>query len=526
MNRRAFLGLSPSPGAAAGHREALQGLEPWTEPLDRRRAAHLLRRTELGAPPARVAAFVGLPADEAVDLLVDAALALPLPPPPDWADAAPPLRNLDPEAFEQYLQNNKGWTEAYIHEWHTALRTDGLREKMALFWHNHFVTSLDTYRLAAFSYRYLTLLRTHGLGHFKTLVHDIGLDPAMLVYLNGADNFKDSPNENYARELLELFTMGQYDPVGALNYTQQDIQELARALTGWTVDYQRLSPLWLEDQHDQGEKTILGRTGNFGYEDVTPVLFETRAAAIARFIARKLYRAFVYAVPDEPTVAALAQALLDHDFELAPVVRILLKSACFFSEAHLGAQIKSPVELVAGLLRDCDAAPAPTTLEPIPFVTQLLGQALLSPPNVAGWPGHHAWIDTTRLTIRWLFTDALLFGRDGNAFLDLVPLAAALHDPQDPEAAFHLPVALAEHLLAVPPEHLDISTVTADFGGDLLAHPIPEAILTSPEWKVNLAKLFLGGQPWYEWDLYSDNANFFLLTFVRYLVQLPEFQLT
>jgi uncharacterized protein (DUF1800 family) len=503
-----------------------QGLEPWTGLLDRRRAAHLLRRTELGAAPARVEAFVGLSAEAAVDLLVDTALALPLPTPPDWANAAPPLRQLDVEAFEQYLRDNKDWTEAYVHDWHTALRTDGLREKMALFWHNHFVTSLDVYRLAPFSYRYLTLLRTHALGNFKTLVHDIGLDPAMLVYLNGAGNFKDSPNENYARELLELFTMGQYDPAGTLNYTQTDIQELARALTGWAVDNQSLAVLFLEDLHDQGEKTILGRNGPWGYEDVNPILFETRAAAIAAFLARKLYRAFVYAVPDDAAVAVLAQVLLDHDFDVAPTLRVLLKSACFFDEAYLGAQLKSPVELVAGLFRDCDATPDPTTLEPVPFVTALLGQSLLSPPNVAGWPGHHTWIDTTRLTIRWLFTDALLFGKDGKAFLDLVPLAAALHDPDDPAAAFHLPAALAEHLMAVPPEHLDITTVTADFGGDLVTHPIPDDVLAGPAWKSNLAKLFLGGQPWYEWDLYGDNANVRLLVFVRYLVQLPEYQLT
>lgn len=510
-------GLTPLKGAG--------GLTPYTAPLDARTAAHLLRRTCFGAAPDRVTAWVGRSAEEAVDALVDAALALPLPEAPPWAETPPPSRDADPAAFEQYLEDNALWLMEARSAWVEALYAGGLREKMTLFWHNHFVTATETYGLAPFAHRYLSTLRTHALGNFKDFVYNIGLDPAMLIYLNGNTNTAGAPNENYARELLELFTMGEFDRFGQANYTQEDIQQIARALTGWVVDYHTLQVHFILFLFDGGEKTIMGRTGYFTYDDVVDLLFEERASAIATFICRKLYQEFVYAVPDEALVAELADLFVANDFEIAPVLRTLLKSAHFFDEQVIGARVKSPVELLVGMLLETQVPPAAETFTLLYRAAHFMGQALLDPPNVAGWPGHHAWLTTTTLPIRWLIADVMLFGGEGQPRADLLPLAAALQDPNDPMAVFYLPTALAEHFLPVPPETLDIGEVAEDFAGDLAAYPVPDAVRNDAPHVQNLAKRFLSGIPWYEWSLYADTTPGLLLGYTRYLLQLPEYHL-
>ncbi len=235
----------------------------------------------------------------------------------------PPPRGSDAEAIDAYLQANRTWLREYRDSWLAEMQQGLLREKMALFWHNHFVTESRTYRLAPYAYQYLTLLRTHALGNFRTFVREIGLTPAMLIYLNGTQNRAGNPNENYARELLELFTMG----IG--HYTQQDIQEIARALTGWVVEHATLSSRFVPARFDNGRKTIFGQTDYFGYDDVIDLTLQERARETALFICRKLYRFFVYNEPDEAIVAQLADTFQEHDFEIAPVVEQLLSSAPF-----------------------------------------------------------------------------------------------------------------------------------------------------------------------------------------------------
>ena len=501
------------------------GLEPYPAPLDERRAAHLLRRACFGAAPDRVKDFTGRTAEEVVDELVDEALARPLPEPPSWADIPPPPRGSSEEAFQAYFEDNAMWLGSYRVDWFREMIDGGLRERMTLFWHDHFVTATQSYALAPFAHRYLTLLRTHALGNFRQFVYDVGIDPAMLIYLNGNVNEFGAPNENYARELLELFTMGQYDHLGQENYTQEDIQEIARALTGWVVDYFALQVYFLFFLHDGGEKTFMGRTGAFGYDDVVEIIFEERADAVAHFICRKLYEEFVYAAPDEALVDELATVFKENDFVIAPVMRALLKSAHFFDEQVVGARVKSPAELMTGLLIETKGEPSEAIYELMPRAGHFMGQWVLDPPNVAGWPGHHNWLTTTTLPIRWIVQDVMLYGDGGAQPLDLTGLAAEVYDAADPYAGVYLPTALAEHLLPVPVETLDIGEVDGAFVGNLDANPIPDDVLNTPHMK-NLAMVFLAGIPWYEWTLSSNDANNRLLGFVRYLMQFPEFHLT
>ena len=505
------------------------GLEPYAEPLDTARLKHLLRRTGFGASATAIEANLGRMAADVVGNMVAEATdpsLLPLPEVPDWIDTPIPDRNTSPAEFEQYVTNNGIWFDELRAGWFEWMHKGGLREKMTFFWHNHFVTEIGAYNLATLAYRYVSLLREHSLGNFKDFVRVIGLTPAMLIYLNGNANEKSAPNENYSRELLELFTMSPQDRLGNPNYTQEDIEEIARALTGWVVDFANYSSIFIGSRFDTGEKTFFGRTGGFGYDDVIDILFEERASETAYFICWNLYREFVYEVPDDDIVQGLAGIFLSNNFELAPVVTALLQSAHFFDAQVIGARIQSPVELITGMFVDVEFTPSADTFAILPRAGDILDQAMFNPPNVAGWEGHRNWISTTTLPLRWLVTDFLLYSGNDQEPIDLVPFAQTFVEAGDPLAAFRLPLAIAEKLITVPLDELDIGEVPEDFGGDLITFPIPEEILNSPPYTLNLAKIFLAGIPWYEWALEADGANFILLNFVRYLAQLPEFHLT
>ncbi len=502
------------------------GLEPYTAALNEVTAAHLLRRTGFGAAPGRIADLVGTTGIDAAATLVAEAKTLPLPDPPFWANTPPPNRTPESPEFQAFIADNNQWLVDYRYDWFQLMYAAGLRERLALFWHNHFVTSTGAYFLAAFAHRYLTLIRTHLLGDFREFVRAIGVDPAMLLYLNGTQNEVGAPNENYARELLELFTSGPQDSGGASNYTEADIQEIARALTGWKVDFFTLESSFNPIFFDSGNKTFLGQTGPFGYDDVVDVIFQERSVQVAEFICRKLYREFVYEAADESIVSDLAQILLQNDFSLAAPLEVLLSSAHFFDTAVIGARVKSPAELVTGLLTE-SAAPLPEGIfTNAALLSFFMEQVVLNPPNVAGWPGHHAWVNTTTLPIRWLGPDFLMTNGTGTDLLDLIPLAEAVHDPGDPHAAFRLPLALADHFMPVPVHELDIPPVEGEFSGDLVNYPIPDEFLNGPEYVLDLAKLFLAGLPWHDWYLYEEGANLRIYLYLRFLFQLPEFQLT
>ncbi len=502
------------------------GLEPYNTALDSRTAAHLLRRSGFGADPVEVRNLIGQTAAAAADAIVDAAVTLPMPDPPFWANTPPPNRDPGSPEFQQYLADNNQWLVDYRYDWIERMYAYGLRERLTLFWHNHFVTSTGSYFLAPFADRYITLLRLRALGNFRDLVFDIGTDPAMLLYLNGTQNEVGAPNENYARELLELFTMGQLDSQGASNYSEADIREIARALTGWKVDFFTLQSSFNPFFFDGGTKTFLGRTGSFGYSDVVDIIFDERRLEIAEFVCAKLYREFVYEVPDPVIVSELAQIFLVNNFDVAPVIRTLLTSAHFFDNAVAGARIKSPVELATGLLIESRVPLPEQIFTNVGRLTFFMEQVVLNPPNVAGWPGYHTWVSTTSLPIRWLSPDFILTNGGGQELLDLLPLAESVHDPGDPHAAFRLPLALAEHFIPVSIDELDLPPVEGEFTGDLITYPIPDEFLNGPAYVLDLAKLFLAGLPWHDWYLYATGSNAHVYRYIRFLLQLPEYQLT
>lgn len=286
---------------------------------------------------------------------------------------------------------NARWMEGMING------EDQLREKMALFWHGHFAT-----RIINVYYQQLLLdtIRKNALGDFKTLLREISKSAAMLSFLNNQQNRKQHPNENFAREVMELFTLGRG------NYTETDIKEAARAFTGWGFDLDGQF-VFRRQWHDEGEKSILGKHGNFNGDDVLDILLDKRITA--QFITRKIYRFYVNELPDEERISALAEKFYDSGYDIKKLLEMIYSSDWFYDSRNIGNRIKSPVELLAGIRR---MLPMELQNPDIQLLFQrVLGQILFYPPNVAGWPGGKNWIDSSTLMLR-LRVPQLLLGAD------------------------------------------------------------------------------------------------------------------
>ncbi len=261
-----------------------------------------------------------------------------------------------------------------------------LLEKATVFWHGHFATGADKVKDAEMMWSQNKILRSFALGGFAELVQAIAQDPAMLIYLDSAINRKAHPNENFARELMELFCLGEG------NYSEQDVQELARCFTGWEVKNKRFRKN--RYQHDEGSKSFLGSNGAFDGEDGVRIV--TEQPSLERFLARKWYRFFVCDEPEPSNelLEPIATAFRHNDLQIAPVLRLILGSNLFFSKHSIGRKIKSPVELVVGTLR-CLRATTNTQL--VAQGLMQIGQGLFYPPNVKGWDGGRTWINSSTL---------------------------------------------------------------------------------------------------------------------------------
>ncbi|HEY8897320.1 MAG TPA: DUF1800 domain-containing protein [Niastella sp.] len=261
-----------------------------------------------------------------------------------------------------------------------------LREKMSLFWHGHFASrNLNI----LYQQQLLDVIRRNALGNFGDLLREVSKSAAMINFLNNNQNKKGHPNENFAREVMELFTMGRG------NYTENDIKEAARAFTGWGANISG-EFTFRKFQHDDGKKTVLGKTGNFNGDDVLNILLEHKQTAT--YITRKLYRYFVNDVPDEAHVTWLADRFYQNQYDIKELMKDIFTSDWFYDAKNIGCKIKSPVELIVGIRR---ALPMKLENEQVQLLLQrLLGQLLFYPPNVAGWPGGKNWIDSSSLMFR------------------------------------------------------------------------------------------------------------------------------
>jgi uncharacterized protein (DUF1800 family) len=399
----------------------------------RARMAHLLRRAGFGASAAELDEYLALGFEGAVERLLNpAATASP------ELDAALASLDLDPAT------NQTAFAMLQV-EWfrRMVLTRSPLQEKMALFWHGHFATAQSKVNSPALMRRQCQLFLRLGLGNFQDLALGVAQDPAMLIWLDGNQNRAKAPNENWGRELLELFTLG----IG--NYTEGDVKAAARAFTGWFFQGERSAGTgrqWISGQfafdpkqHDTGQKTFLGQTGNWDGGDIIRIVLAQPACA--RFIATKLFSYFVWDAPDVATVAPFADALVRHNYDLRELLRMILLSPEFSSERAYRAKIKGPAEYVAGLLRTLGlTVPTRDTVQ----VARRMGQELFNPPNVGGWTSGLGWISPGSILERANYANKLVIARQSNANV-------SAFDPNTLLAGKSLatPEALVDHIVSL-----------------------------------------------------------------------------
>jgi len=534
------------------------GLEPYNGEWNVTTAAHLYRRTTFGATREQINAAATLSLDQIIDQLFE---PKDLPEEPvnyiyqdipeipigvSWVNVG--LVTNDQGTFPDLQQQNNTRRNS-LRAWTLGLLLNEgmhIREKMTLFWHNHFVVENQIVKDANVMYKYITLLRENATGNFRDLVKNITIDPAMLVYLNGDENKVNAPNENYARELMELFTLGKGALAGPGDYTtftEDDVAAAAKVLTGWRVvgygSRQDGEPygFYRNAQHDRTDKQfshrfnnqIISNNGANEYLDLVEMIF-TRDE-VSKFICRKLYRWFVYYDINEEVEAniiePLAQILRENDYELEPALKVLLKSTHFFNICSVGPMIKNPLDFVTNLFRQFSVQLPENNIRVkygawanLNRAFEALEMVYYSPPNVAGWKAYYqaplfyrTWINSVTLTNRQRITDLLTEGRlaigDFRMEIDAVAFIDSLENNQEVNAMIH---EIADFIMP-----LGITEGQKDYVKDFLLPGLPDY-----EWNM-------------EYDEYLNNPNneeirkalnIKLNNMLNILFKMPEFYLS
>jgi uncharacterized protein (DUF1800 family) len=378
--------------------------------FDRVAAAHLLRRLQFGVRPDEIERAVADGLTATVDRLLSTQ--------PETADFQRADASLRQTAYaaSSIAGLKAWWLYRMVHS------ANPLREKLTLMWHNHFATSFAKVNNVPQMAVQNDLFRTHATGDFHQLLHAVARDPAMLVWLDGNANRRRHPNENFAREVMELFALG----LG--NYTEKDIQEAARAFTGWQLHD---GAFWFNvSQHDGRAKTIFGQTGKYEGNGVINLCLEHPACP--KFLAFKVLKAFVTDQPSTALIDRLAATIAREKLKLEPALRELFTSSEFFAAEHRSGLIKSPVDLVVGTLR---VAVDRVALTPAIDVLNRLGQDLFEPPTVKGWDGGRQWMQTSTWVMRWNFLTEVAAG-NGLGTLRATLWSDAANFPATCELAF------------------------------------------------------------------------------------------
>jgi uncharacterized protein (DUF1800 family) len=480
MDRKDFLTAmrKASPVNTAKEKESVRtyaGLNPYNGPWTTNEVAHLLKRTMFGSTPGDINYFLGLTPGQAVDELLTIPAAAPAPPVKNYPNTNIPVTDPDyniPMGQTWVTINTtdaEGLRNASFKSWWMGLMINqerNIREKMTLFWHNHFSTESNDIGRAIWAYNNNVLCRQNALGNFKQMVRAFTLDVAILRYLNGYLNISTAPDENFARELQELFTLGKENNP---NYTEDDVKKAARVLTGWKINANTNTYSFTASQHDTTSKqfssfynntVITGRTGatagDLELTDLVNMIF-SKSTEVSRFMVKKLYRYFVYYKIDSATetnvINPLAQIFVANNWDIKPVLAALFKSEHFFDVVNQGCYIKTPVDLVVSVCREyginfpisSDYVNAYNMWSFIQSFAALLQQNIGDPPDVAGWKAfyqepqfHEIWINTDTLPRRNLFTDTMItsgYTRNGQKIvIDPVEFTKKLSNPSDPGA--------------------------------------------------------------------------------------------
>ncbi|MCF6168127.1 DUF1800 domain-containing protein [Lutibacter sp.] len=462
-----------------------------SNPWNKRRIQHFYKRAGFGTNTNEIEQALVLAPSNFVENTINEAVNSPSVSPPSWFEMVESdYTNIDEQMQEQHK-------ELYV-IWGKEMLENPIRGRFTLFWSNHFVTRLEDYWCSSWMYNYYSILQQYAFGNFKEFVKAIGLSPAMLIFLNGYQNSATEPNENYARELYELFTLGVNN-----GYTQNDIVETAKALTGYTAINEYCAPIGFDiNDFDNSSKTIFGKTGDWGYNDVINILFEERGNEVATFICEKLYKYFVSPEVDSTIVSKLATTFVANNFELAPVYKQLFKSEHFFDDNAIGIVIKSPFDVLNIYFRETGFATNAELLLNVIWLTSEIGQTLFEPIDVAGWQGNHDWINSSTLVGRWNAFEYYLWwiweNHNGSLRDFAVNLAGESNDPSI------ITKIIVDHLL---PNGLQTET---DYGiaTDVFKDQVPQ-------------NYFDNGT----WNLQWDTVPYQVIVLLLYIVRLPEFQL-
>lgn len=503
MDRRTFLSFRKgSDQATLSPAMVSTTLDPYIGEWDTPQAAHLLRRTIFGPTPAQIKQAVS----EGLAVTIGQLFAAqPLPDPPIYYDyEGDPnvalgetwITNPIPSPTPQGIFGGRFRS---LTAWQIGLMMHGgvsIREKMVLFWHNHFALEDNNGQRA---YQYLNTLRTHALGNFRTLTEEVTISPSMLLYLNGHQNSRQAPNENYARELLELFTIGRGEAAGPgdyTNYTEDDVVQMARALTGWRAqipDTGIPSGIFVPNRHDEGEKQLSHRfdnaiISNAGEEEYRVVIDHIlQKTEVARYLSRQLHIWFVGADIDALTEAniiePLAQIIIEDDYEVQRALETLLSSTYFFDTTHRGCMVSHPIDFLFRIANtlgmdqtDAGLLPHYRFWNQLRRVTSDLEMEMMGIPSVAGWRAfyqapsfYQLWINSFSLTLRQESGERLLSGINQGGFRwepDLLAFIAEMDNNLDPNALLE---QIALYLFAFP-----IAANQRDFLKEVLIPGLPD----------------------------------------------------
>ncbi len=487
MDRRHFfqrvLQAEPAPALTLS-----SGLEPYkpTENLSYDDALHLLGRTTFGVSRADLTRAMTMKPADAVEALFSGNAN---PTPPSWTSINPDTENFtDPQARQSEYYRRYADLQVW---WISQMRgaSFSILEKLTLFWHSMLCSDYIKVYYPQYMYVQNSLFRKNAWGNVKTLIRALVADPAMLLYLDNLYSVKGNPNENFARELMELFSLG------VNNYTEHDIVEAARALTGWRI--KGLAGEFRQELWDASSKTFFGQSGNFNADDIVNIIFQQEAAA--KYYARRVYKYFVYDTPDEAIVEQLATILKQNNFDLKPMLKTLLSSAHFFDAELRGSIVKTPVDFIVGLSRHINISALPDAYAV--SVATSLNQEILYPPTVEGWKGAHSWLNTNLYPLRNRITEAAVEGRR-----------------QDNSANFSAKadvIAFAKQFSSVG--------VAADFVKDVARYLLP--VTPGPKELTLLEEALLQGAKDYEWNIDMPNVDFRLRELLKAIMTLPEYQL-
>jgi len=454
-------------------------------PWDAIKVRHLHKRLGFGVGFAQLTTALSSSPGAYVDQLIDNAIALPYTTPPAWA-------NLDPadypaNGFTYNEDENALKVEDTQYDFLKECLDNGVRGRLTLFWHNILVTRVVEYGFAGYAYRYFLTLQRNCLGNFKDFIHEIGLNDAMLKFLNGFENTAGSPNENYARELYELFTLGEGN-----GYTEDDIVETSRALTGYN-DYangENSSILFNPANFDTDAKTIFGQTGNWGYDDVIDILFEQKSTLIAEFICEKVYAHFVSPEIDDQIrtsiITPLASIFIADNYNIATLFKTLLKSEHFFDEQARNVIIKSPIDLMLEFMvsSGLDFGSWEMNKESIKNIAGLFDQDIMNPPTVAGWDGDKAWINSGTITFRGAFlSDEMLvwaFEQDEEQFRQFAKDVSGNSTDAD---------VVTQEIMAAILGEVPYSVVDIETGVDIFKSRVPSNYFEQNTWSLDFTSV-------------------------------------